>query len=387
MAAPLVSVVLPVCNSAAFLGAALDSVIAQTHRPLELSVFDDASSDDSLRIVEDARSRLEASGVELVLSSSTLVAVRDGIRPRDEAVNEGICGPGYARNQCIVQSRGEFLCFLDSDDVMAPFRVELQLAAARNHPRALVGSRFERDPPEATERFNAWCNGMDEAQLLAHRFRDCTLIQPTWFIRRSLLNAAGGYDNCGWAEDLKFYYAHLGTQIATLGTAAPSACCLSPDDCGCEGCDAVLVRIDKPLVTYRYRGETSVTHKVSTELLRSLRCAALETQVFGREPWCDGFTIWGAGKNGRKFYRTLNKDTQKLVRAFVDVDPAKIEKGSVRMHDLVKFSEFRDIPVRHINELRPPFIACVSLQRTEGAFEANLDASGFTEGIDFFQFS
>ncbi len=49
----------------------------------------------------------------------------------------------------------------------------------------------------------------------------------------------------------------------------------------------------------------------------------------------------------------------------------------------------RRVPVLPLSELRPPFISCVSLDRTEGAFEANLVAhtTGLTEGVDYYLFS
>lgn len=48
--APLVSVIMPVYNAAAFLPETLDSVLAQTHRPIELSIYVDASDDGSLEV-------------------------------------------------------------------------------------------------------------------------------------------------------------------------------------------------------------------------------------------------------------------------------------------------------------------------------------------------
>ena len=56
-------------------------------------------------------------------------------------------------------SRGAYLCFLDSDDVMHPQRVALQLQAALAHPGAIVGSQFTRIPLGATERSACHCSG------------------------------------------------------------------------------------------------------------------------------------------------------------------------------------------------------------------------------------
>ena len=90
---------------------------------------------------------------------------------------------------------------------MAPRRVELQLALARRHPHALVGANFHRLPAGSTARYTRWANALTAAQLETHRFKDCTLIQPTWFVRRCHYERQGGYDPRP-AEDLVFQLRH-----------------------------------------------------------------------------------------------------------------------------------------------------------------------------------
>jgi CDP-glycerol glycerophosphotransferase len=95
-AQPLVSVVVPVYDVADYLPAALDSVLAQSHRALEVVVVDDGSTDRS-------------------------GAIADGYARRDERVhvvhteNRGL---GAARNEGLGHVTGEFVAFLDSDDVL-----------------------------------------------------------------------------------------------------------------------------------------------------------------------------------------------------------------------------------------------------------------------------
>ena len=58
--------------------------------------------------------------------------------------NEGSTGGcGFAKNRCVKQSHGEYLCFQDADDVMYPNRIKAQMEVLRSHPTALVGTRFE----------------------------------------------------------------------------------------------------------------------------------------------------------------------------------------------------------------------------------------------------
>src|ERR1700728_3850120 len=104
---PLVSVVIPTYNRAATIGRTLDSVVRQTHRPLEIIVVDDGSSDDTLRAVD-------RQGCTVPL---TVLALGD---------NQGAAA---ARNQGIALARGDFVAFLDSDDEWQPDKIAKQLAA------------------------------------------------------------------------------------------------------------------------------------------------------------------------------------------------------------------------------------------------------------------
>src|SRR5271169_200915 len=104
---PLVSVIMNIHNGAAFLREALDSVMAQTFTDWELIVWDDCSTDDSAQIVagyKDPRVRYFLSPEETPL--------------------------GKARDGAIRQARGEWLAFLDQDDLWTPTKLEKQMALA-----------------------------------------------------------------------------------------------------------------------------------------------------------------------------------------------------------------------------------------------------------------
>lgn len=103
----LVSIVTPIFNSAAFLDATIESILAQTWQHWELILVDDQSEDDSLSIAEsyvarDSRIRL----VQLEKRS----------------------GPAVARNRAIREANGRFIAFLDSDDVWDPQKLEKQIS-------------------------------------------------------------------------------------------------------------------------------------------------------------------------------------------------------------------------------------------------------------------
>lgn len=95
---PLVSVVVPVYDVEAYLPAALDSLLAQTHTDLEVVVVDDGSTDGSGAVADE-------------------YAVRD---PRVKVVHTENRGLGAARNEGQRHATGELLAFADSDDVVPP---------------------------------------------------------------------------------------------------------------------------------------------------------------------------------------------------------------------------------------------------------------------------
>lgn len=108
---PRVSVVMPVFNGAAYLDAAIRSVLAQTFTAWELLVIDDGSADES----------------------ATLAAAYGDPRIR-LLRNDGNRGLPYTRNRGIEEARGEYLAFLDSDDIALPQRLAVQIDFLDRHP-------------------------------------------------------------------------------------------------------------------------------------------------------------------------------------------------------------------------------------------------------------
>ena len=102
----LVSAVIIAYNGEAFLGQAIDSVLAQDHEPVEVIVVDDGSADGTARIASERPVRLVS-------------------RPNG--------GMAAARNTGIEAARGEFVAFLDHDDLWTPEKLSRQVAHLRRH--------------------------------------------------------------------------------------------------------------------------------------------------------------------------------------------------------------------------------------------------------------
>jgi glycosyltransferase involved in cell wall biosynthesis len=110
MSESLVSVVMPVFDGARHLADAIESVLAQTYRPVELIVVDDGSTDDSATIA-----RRYAPSVQLLVQAHE--------------------GCGSARNRGATAANGAYLAFCDADDRFPSDRLERQLVPLSSDPR------------------------------------------------------------------------------------------------------------------------------------------------------------------------------------------------------------------------------------------------------------
>jgi glycosyltransferase involved in cell wall biosynthesis len=113
----LVSVIVPTYNRAALLTEALESVRQQSYRPLEVLVADDGSTDDIAAIVKEFQRRL---GEDASL--------------RVRFLRQEHAGVSAARNLGLIESQGEFIQFLDSDDVLHPQKVMAGVLTLENDP-------------------------------------------------------------------------------------------------------------------------------------------------------------------------------------------------------------------------------------------------------------
>ena len=125
--APRVSVLIPCYNAAAFLGQAIESVLAQTYQDFEIIVVDDGSAD--------------------------LVGAYEGVR----CVRKEHSGISATRNRAVAEAKGEFIAFLDADDLWAPEKLEKQVAYLDSHPQcalvhALAQNFFDGPAETMTQR-------------------------------------------------------------------------------------------------------------------------------------------------------------------------------------------------------------------------------------------
>lgn len=142
---PRVSVLIPVYNGEHYLKFALDSVHAQTFSDYELIVMDDGSTDQTAAIAQ---------------SDSSVHLIRGEHR-----------GISVSRNLAIDAAKGEFIAFLDADDMWAPEKLEKQVAYLDNNPDSGMiftdlKNFFDGEPEEMTDRQKQLMNAKPDRYLV-----------------------------------------------------------------------------------------------------------------------------------------------------------------------------------------------------------------------------
>jgi teichuronic acid biosynthesis glycosyltransferase TuaG len=238
----MISVIIPTWNRATTIGAAVRSALAQTVRPLEVLVCDDGSTDGSeeaVRAISDPRVRWV---------------------PGDRGGR-----PAIPRNRGIREARGDWLAFLDSDDVWFPEKLERQIGAANVLRCGAVCSNAFRVVPD----------GGIGGELLAWRsprvtfgdlVRENQVICSSALVERTLLEKAGGFPEDPQLKAIEDYALWL--KIATMT-------------------DFAFVGI--PLLYYRDDPSSSVRNEHRGESER-------------RKAVYDDFTRWAAGQDVPRRY-------------------------------------------------------------------------------------
>ena len=166
----LVSICIPTYNGAAFLQEALDSVLAQTYKPLEVIVSDDASKDDTLKIITH-------------FAENAPFPVK--VVPHEPQ------GIGANWNNSIQHATGTYIKFLFQDDILKPLCVEKMVSLFEQKPElGLVASK--RDfivEGKATPEIEKWIENYGNLQLQFESDETITLINSKFFSRKDFFSS------------------------------------------------------------------------------------------------------------------------------------------------------------------------------------------------------
>ncbi len=187
MSLPLVSICIPCHNAATYVGAALDSVLAQTYKNLEIIVVNDGSTDGSAEILEQYRER--------------------GVRVIHE-----MCGSAAkARNRALKEATCDYIKFFDADDLLSPEMIEKQMERLSGRTDALASSewgRFHGDLGTFKSNPQSVWRDMESTEWLVEAWRNARpMMQPGMFlIPRTILEKTGGWDeDLTLIDDFEFF--------------------------------------------------------------------------------------------------------------------------------------------------------------------------------------
>ncbi len=174
---PAVSIILPVFNRLKYLRESIDSVFNQSFRDWELLIADDGSgqeTQDYLRTLDD---RLRVKVIWLPHSGN----------------------PAAVRNAALREATGEYVAFLDSDDIWLPEKLRTQIAMLRSHEdRAWSYTGFtlidESGAPLPGMRSNQ-CPAIDGRILDQLLREEALVVTPSVVARRELIKKVGGYND------------------------------------------------------------------------------------------------------------------------------------------------------------------------------------------------
>lgn len=198
MTGNLVSILIPAYNAEEWIAGTIRSAIAQTWERKEIIVVDDGSRDGTLAIAR----QYESDSVRVIASQNQ--------------------GAAATRNLALQLSAGDYIQYLDADDLLAPDKIERQLAALRetDSRRILLSSPwayFYYRTNRARFVQNSLCQDLSPVEWLLRKMSENLHMQTaTWLMSRELAEAAGPWDTRLLSDDDGEYFCRV--LMASEGT-------------------------------------------------------------------------------------------------------------------------------------------------------------------------
>ncbi len=190
----LVSTIIPVFNRPVLLQEAVQSVLQQTYRPIEIIIVDDGSTDNTSSIACKLRGRHP----EIV-----------------RVIHQANSGPGVAREAGRLIARGEFVQYLDSDDLLLPYKFEMQVKSLNAHPECGISYGKTRHYKRGEQPLNTpWkATGVKMDYLFPTFLNESGWATQTPLFRKAVTDEVGPWSdlwqNEDWEYDCRFASRHV----------------------------------------------------------------------------------------------------------------------------------------------------------------------------------
>ena len=188
---PLVSILIPAFNAEQWIAGTLRSAIVQTWNNKQIIVIDDGSTDQTLAIAQ----RFESAGVRVITQKNQ--------------------GAAATRNKALVLSQGDYIQWLDADDLLAPDKIARQMSALEQRPstRTLLCSawgRFMYRHYRAKFTPSGLWRDLSPVEWLVCKLKENVYMQTaTWLVSRELTEAAGPWNTSLLGDDDGEYFCRV----------------------------------------------------------------------------------------------------------------------------------------------------------------------------------
>lgn len=311
---PLVSVIMPVYNVEKYIENSVKSVLRQTYKPLELIVVDDGSQDNS---INKAKKLLETS------------------RLRYEIINQKNSGQGAARNVGLKASNGEWVIFLDSDDMLSDNGIEHMVSAiSKNIDMIFCDENSIFSINEAITK----CENCEpeyisckDLQLLFLKREKVVLAPGTMFRKDFLIQNNLFFETIPWSEDQHFIWRVL--------YHITEACYLK-----------------EPIYQYLHRPSSIMTASKANAMEKSYKTICELSEYYGKGNYIGQYIVprWVMG--------TMNASAQLLSYSNWRLLWNKVE-ASKHFHKLKTFPETKVKMVSFIGDISPTLYYCILRRR------------------------
>lgn len=288
----LISVIIPFHNRLEWTCQAIKSVLCQTMQDFEIILIDDGSTDDLSRL----SSYLQNKKINYI---------------RQE--NKGVAS---ARNRGLENASGEFIAFLDSDDLYFPDKLERQLLAMRQYPLIPLSHTSYNRMDKTGKYIEQMHSGKFSGKVYPEIYTFCPIATPTVMIRRAVYveNHLRFEEKISIAEDIVFW-TEFAKRSDILGIDEPLTKVRIDDQSAFSDYQKQIVGF-KNILKYGIEKDTFLNTKQKRIILAS--CYSLISSLYLRESEISvsvNYSIWAIQESFFTWVKMLFK-VKKIIRIF-----------------------------------------------------------------------